>query len=80
MTVFPGIRPEDSSPEQIREWEREFAAAAHRTLRQRFKYAFIRTHKPILDDASFRAFSTTREYRDWCNGSLPSWLGYGNEI
>jgi len=59
------------------EWERDFAASANRPLEVRLKYAFIHTHKPVLDDAPFRAFDTMREYRDWCEANLPEWLGYG---
>ena len=55
----------------------EFQAAAARPLRERFKYAFIRTHKPVLDDASYRAFQTMSDYRQWCEQNLPDWLGYG---
>jgi hypothetical protein len=58
-------------------WETEFDAAARRPLPQRFRYAFIRTYKPVLDDASYRSFDTTAEYRAWCEANLPSWLGYG---
>jgi len=60
-----------------REWIEEFAAAARRPLRERFRYAFIKTYKPVMDDASFRAFDTTADYRRWCEENLPSWLGYG---
>jgi hypothetical protein len=59
------------------DWLAEFEAAARRPLPVRMRYAFIRTHKPVLDDASYRSFDTTREYRDWCERSLPDWLGYG---
>lgn len=55
----------------------EFEAAAQRPLHQRFKYAFIRTYKPVLDDASFRSFDTMADYRAWCEKNLPDWLGYG---
>jgi hypothetical protein len=55
----------------------EFEAAARRPLRERFKYAFIRTYKPVLDDATFRAFDTMADYRAWCEKNLPDWLGYG---
>jgi hypothetical protein len=55
----------------------EFEAAARRPLRERFKYAFIHTYKPVLDDASFRAFDTLADYRAWCEKNLPDWLGYG---
>lgn len=58
------------------EWREEFDAAARRTLEQRLKYAFVRTYKPVLDDASFRAFDTMEEYRRWCEENLPDWLGY----
>ena len=70
----------DPSPGEVLEWEREFEAAARRPLKQRFKYAFIRTYKPVLDDVPFRAFATTLEYRTWCERNLPSWLGYGREV
>jgi len=59
------------------EWLADFEAAARRPLRQRMRYAFIHTHKPVLDDAPFRAFDTTAEYRQWCEDNLPEWLGYG---
>jgi len=60
-----------------KQWTQEFEAAARRPLAQRMKYAFIKTYKPVLDDAPFRAFDTMAEYRQWCEESLPSWLGYG---
>jgi hypothetical protein len=59
------------------DWRAEFDAAAHRPLAQRMRYAFIRTYKPVLDDAPFRAFDTTEAYRTWCEQNLPAWLGYG---
>ena len=64
----------------MKQWEEEFAAAARRPLRQRFRYAFIHTYKPVLDDASFRSFDTMEQYRTWCAGALPSWLGYARTI
>lgn len=60
-----------------RDWLADFDAASRRPLEVRMRYAFIRTYKPVLDDASYRAFDTTAEYRDWCERSLPGWLGYG---
>jgi hypothetical protein len=59
------------------EWLAEFEAAARRPLRVRMKYAFIHTYKPVMDDATFRAFESTEEYRRWCEANLPDWLGYG---
>lgn len=55
----------------------DFEAAARRPLRQRMRYACIHTYKPVLDDAPFRAFATTADYRRWCEENLPDWLGYG---
>ena len=40
------------------EWFEDFEAAARRPLAQRWRYAFIRTYKPVMDDAKFRAFDT----------------------
>jgi hypothetical protein len=60
-----------------REWLEEFEAARKRPLETRFRYSFIKTYKPVMDDARFRAFDTTADYRRWCEENLPSWLGYG---
>jgi hypothetical protein len=58
------------------QWLAEFEAAARRPLPQRFRYAFIKTYKPVMDDARFRAFDSTADYRAWCERELPRWLGY----
>ena len=60
-----------------RAWLAEFEAARRRPLEQRFCYAFIKTYKPVMDDATFRAFETMADYRQWCEENLPDWLGYG---
>ncbi len=60
-----------------REWWEEFEAAARRPLAQRMRYAFIKTYKPVMDDASYRSFETVEEYRCWCEANLPERLGYG---
>ena len=60
-----------------REWLEEFEAVARRPLRTRMRYAFIKTYKPVLDDAPYRSFDTTADYRRWCEENLPDWLGYG---
>jgi hypothetical protein len=59
------------------EWLAEFEAAARRPLAQRMRYAFVRTHKPVLDDARYRSFECMEDYRRWCEENLPDWLGYG---
>jgi hypothetical protein len=78
-------RPRDTAtreptPEELRQWEAEFEAAARRPLRTRFRYAFIHTYKPVLDDAAYRSFASMAEYRTWCEANLPDWLGYGRAI
>ena len=60
-----------------REWLEEFEAAARRPLETRIRYAFIKTYKPVLDDAPYRSFYTMEEYRQWCEKNLPGWLEYG---
>ena len=65
---------EDSTRQQ---WIDEFEAASRRSLELRFRYAFISTYKPVLDDTSYRAFDSMAAYREWCEAHLPSWLGYG---
>ena len=59
------------------DWLAEFEAAEKRPLEQRLKYAFIKTYKPVLDDATYRSFETMEDYRRWCEENLPDWLGYG---
>ena len=53
----------------------DFEAARRRPLKRRMAM-FFRTRKPILDDAPYRAFDSTADYRRWCNENLPLWLGY----
>jgi hypothetical protein len=59
-----------------REWLEEFEAAARRPLEVRLRYAFIKTYKPVMDDAPFRSFNSMEDYRRWCEANLPRWLGY----
>ncbi len=62
------------------EWLAEFEAAARRPLATRFRYAFVHTYKPVLDDEPYRSFETMAEYREWCAANLPVWLGYGPTV
>ena len=71
------VSDQEDGPSIPTEWLEEFEAAARRPLPLRFRYAFIKTYKPVLDDAPFRAFDTMEDYRRWCEESLPDWLGYG---
>lgn len=71
---------QEPPPEERAEWIRDFEAAARRTLKQRLDYAFVKTYKPVMDDAPYRTFDTMEEYRRWCEESLPAWLGYGRAV
>lgn len=79
FAVAPGhsFRPVNQESAIPAEWQAEFEAAARRSLKQRFRYAFVRTVKPVLDDADYRSFESLAEYRRWCEENLPDWLGYG---
>ncbi|MEK6302657.1 MAG: hypothetical protein AABO41_18250 [Acidobacteriota bacterium] len=74
-TIETQAGEKDSSIPQ--EWLEEFEAAARRPLELRMRYAFIKTYKPVMDDATYRSFDTMEDYRRWCEDNLPSWLGYG---
>jgi len=75
--------PNDSArPDRVRDAKSRGLAGRVRsrrpqTPRDRLRYAFIRTYKPVMDDAPFRAFDTMADYRRWCEENLPDWLGYG---
>ena len=47
-----------------------------RPVALRMKYGFVRTYKPVLDDAPWRSFDSMEEYRRWCEDNLPEYLGY----
>lgn len=67
--------PEAAPPDPA--WNAEFEAALKRPLPLRWRYSFIKTYKPVLDDAGYRSFDTMEAYRNWCEANLPEWLGYG---
>ena len=69
----------EPSADELRQWREEFEAASRRPLATRFRYAFIKTYRPVLDDATYRAFDTMADYRAWCERELPRWLGYSRE-
>ena len=48
-----------------------------RSVEQRMRYGFCYVYKPVLDDAEWRSFASTAEYRRWCQDHLPVYLGYG---
>jgi hypothetical protein len=48
-----------------------------RSVQDRMRYGFCYVYKPVLDDAQWRSFDSTAEYRKWCRENLPEYLGYG---
>ena len=48
-----------------------------RSVEERMLYGFNYVYKPVLDDADWRSFNSTAEYRLWCRQNLPEYLGYG---
>ena len=57
-------------------WREQCRQQLERDVLTRIKYGFCHVHKPVLDDAPFRAFATMSEYRAWCIAALPAYLGY----
>ena len=74
------MQSEAVTGEQLSQWEAEFEASMRRSLAVRIKYSFIRTYKPVLDDATYRSFETLADYREWCQKNLPGGLGYGRSL
>ena len=72
----PLVNP-STTPSIPADWQAELEAAARRPLKQRWHHAFIKTHKPALDDARFRSFDTLQDDRAWCETSARSWHGDG---
>ena len=58
------------------EWREQCRRQLELDVMTRIKYGFVHVHKPVLDDAGCRAFTTMAEYRDWCEKNLPAYLGY----
>jgi len=57
----------------------DFADGLSRTVYERIILGFITMKLPVIDDAPYRIFSTTKEYRKWANENTPAWLGYHSE-
>lgn len=77
MSAAEPTTPKPKHAQADSDWWAEFDAAARRPLVTRMRYAFIRTYKPVLDDAPYRSFDSMEEYRAWCRDNLPDWLGFG---
>lgn len=62
-----------SEEEQLRF---DFLDGLSRTVDERIQLGFIPMKLPVIDEAPYRIFSTTKEYRKWANENTPAWLGY----
>jgi len=54
----------------------DFSDGLSRTVYERNLLGFIPMKLPVIDEAPYRIFSTTKEYRKWANENAPTWLGY----
>lgn len=57
--------------------KKEFELSLMRSVWERVDRGFIKTYKPIIDDAPYRFFNRIEDYKNWCNKKLPGWMGYG---
>ena len=76
LPIFGGLTANLGGKVELDELDADFEAAQRRPLKTRLRSAFIKTCKPVLDERTARTFNTMREYRQWCNETLPEWLGY----
>ena len=65
-----------SDQQAMEEFREQCRRQMDRPLALRIRYGFCRTCKPVLDDAPWRSFDTMAEYRAWCEGHLPEYLGF----
>jgi len=61
-------------------WREQCRRQLSRHVLTRIKYGFCHVHKPVLDDAPVRVFTTMAEYRRWCDHHLPAYLGYRSAL
>ena len=50
-------------------WFAEFEAIPKLSMEERFKRGFVKSYRPVLDDARYRSFETLEEYRRWCEAT-----------
>jgi hypothetical protein len=57
----------------------DFSDGLSRTVYERILLGFMPMKLPVIDEAPYRIFRTTKEYCKWANENTPSWLGYHSE-
>ncbi len=58
------------------QWADQCRRGIARPLRDRIRFGFVKTRRPVLDDAPFRVFDSMEEYRRWGHENLPEFLGF----
>lgn len=61
----------------LKEFQDQCERSLQRTVEERMRYGFNYVYKPVLDDAEWRSFDSTAEYRQWCRENLPEYPGDG---
>ena len=78
---FEELREDTSASlerDELEDFRLQCARNLARSVEERMRYGFCYVYKPVLDDADWRSFASTAEYRQWCQDNLPSYLGYGS--
>lgn len=60
-------------------WREQCRRQMKKDTLSRMKYGWFYAYKPVLDDAPYRIFNSTAEYRAWCRDNLPSYLGFHDQ-
>lgn len=68
------MNPKDIEADE--QWRDQCRRQMRRPMALRLRYGFNYVYKPVLDDAPWRSFATTAEYRQWCAANLPEYLGF----
>lgn len=63
--------------DDLNDFREQCERSLERSVEQRMRYGFCYVYKPVMDDAQWRSFESTAEYRKWCRDNLPAYLGYG---
>jgi hypothetical protein len=63
--------------EELEDFRQQCERNLRRSVAERMRHGFNYVYKPVLDDAEWRSFNSTAEYRQWCRENLPEYLGYG---
>jgi hypothetical protein len=63
--------------DSLADFKEQCERSLKRSVEERMLYGFNYVYKPVLDNADWRSFSSTAEYRQWCRDNLPEYLGYG---